>query len=58
VRQVRAGVRDVRKADKIFRGEDAPAGVGYTGEKDAPPPIECSCLFASCPTRSSRYARS
>jgi len=38
--QVRAGVRDVARAQRFFDGKDVPAGVGYTGAKDTPlPPI-------------------
>lgn len=37
---MRAGVRDVARAQRIFDGKDVPAGVGYTGAKDTPlPPI-------------------
>jgi uncharacterized protein YbjT (DUF2867 family) len=36
---VRAGVRDVSKANDVFAGRNAPAGVGYTGKKSPPPAL-------------------
>ena len=39
---VRAGVRDTEAALRIFRGEAASPGVGYTGTRDAPAPLDTS----------------
>lgn len=33
---VRAGARDTERAWRVFKGEEVPSGVGYTGQKDAP----------------------
>lgn len=45
--QVRAGVRNVEKANAIFSGKEAPSGVGYTGKQDKKPaPIDASLVEA------------
>lgn len=45
--QVRAGVRNVDKANAIFSGKEAPSGVGYTGKQDKKPaPIDTSLVEA------------
>lgn len=45
---VRAGVRNVAKAQAVFEGKEAPPGVGYTGKKEArQAPLACDRLSST-----------
>lgn len=54
---VRAGVRDVSKAEAIFAGRASPAGVGYTGAKEAPPAALVGLIPVACDGERSSTSR-